>query len=71
MFPDFVLKIQIIGFLESLIERKFSQNEIGFDLIISFRISNVIKRKKSEVIIINYLPNWGWRFWDNYNKVYR
>ena len=57
MFPDFLSKVQVMGFLESLIGRELSQNEIGSDLTISFRISNAIKRKKSEVIIIDYLPN--------------
>ena len=71
MFPDFLLKIQVMRFLESLIGRELSQNEIGFGLTISFRISNVIKKKKSEVIITNYLPNWGWRSLNNYNRVYR
>ncbi len=46
-----------MGFLESFIGRELSQNKIGFGLTISFRISNVIKRKKSEVIITDYLSN--------------
>jgi len=57
MFPDFLLKVQVVRFLESLVGREFSQNEIGSGLTISFRISNVIKRKKSGVITTNYLPN--------------
>ncbi len=60
-----------MGFLESLIGREFSQNEIGSGLTTSFRINNVMKRKKSGVVITDYLPNWGWRSLDNYNKVYR
>ncbi len=71
MFSDFLLKVQIMGFLESLVGREFSQNEIGSGLTISFRISNVMKRKKSEVVITDYLPNWGWRSLDNYNRVCR
>ncbi len=46
-----------MGFLESFVGRELSQNEIDSDLTISFRINNVIKRKKSGVIITNYLPN--------------
>ena len=57
MFSDFLLKAQIIGFFESLVGRELSQNEIGSGLTTSFRINNVIKRKKSGVITINYLPN--------------
>src|SRR6266498_5557151 len=60
-----------MGFLESLIRRKLSQNEIGFSLTISFRISNVIKRKKSGVVTTDYLPNWDWRSLDNYNTIYK
>ncbi len=60
-----------MGSFELLIGRGLSQNEISFSLTISFRIDNVIKRKKSGVVIIDYLPNWGWRSLDNYNRVYR
>ena len=71
MFSDFLLKVQIMGFLESLIGREFSQNEIDSNLIISFRISNAMKRKKSGVVTTDYLPNWGWRSLDNCNRVCR
>ncbi len=57
MFPDFLLKVQVMRFLESLIRRELSQNEIGSGLTISFRISNAMKRKKNEVVTTNYLPN--------------
>ncbi len=71
MFSDFLLKVQIVGFLESFVGREFSQNEIGSGLTISFCISNVMKRKKSGVIITDYFPNWDWRSLDNYNRIYR
>ncbi len=71
MFFDFLLKIQVVGFLESLVGRELSQNEIGSSLMISFRINNVIKRKKNGVVITDYLPNWGWRSLDNYNRIYK
>ena len=58
-------------FLESLVGREFSQNEIDFNLIILFHISNAIKRKKSGVVTTDYLPNWGWRYLDNCNRVCR
>ena len=60
-----------MGSLELLVGRELSQNEIGFGLTISFRINNAMKRKKSGVVITDYLPNWGWRSLDNCNRVCR